>query len=747
MGAINHLEYNRRSNKDYQIHHLLPLPSTASSDGYLFAPPLPSSSSARLPPLPPRHALYGRNNNAIDDATWRERAEERAIERRAYIYREKLFAKHIASNIYTKFKPFTPQSFSVNSDLKARVIKFVRREVSGSFLKGIIILLTSLKSLFYQLQVFPSVDVVFLTTYVISIASQLDLRSASAIRLLSDFLNEDDAEHFSHEVCTFARSSFSSLEAFDRNVQYPRPERPDEAILNAVNGGRIDNSNGQKSDGKFNKLPPKPTRNVDQGLLNDNNRYASIRYDQSRKDGGRRGSGGQTNQEDYFRASHRGGRNDGRFSRIDRYAPERGGNDRNFRRSRSRSRSRSRNDGRASNYSSSRDKDRSKMYSNYYSNSPSRSRSRSRSRNSRSRSFSPAPRPRSRSQTPTHDDRLPSPVQPLTETALASISNNIQTTADGKHEPDALSFTLAPESDLDFELTPLDRSPHFDGPTVTSITPIGSSISIFGAAKRRSGSSIGLLQSIQKPLSQKSSSTSLGLLGRLGPVATSSVISSADDNASQSAFQSASQELLNSTYSNESENIVTELPISDLKTKLQDRLMAEYRTALANKGPTSACKLSGDALRLVLHERLRSEKSQSDSALRERVIVSRKRHLEDRELHSHRQEDEEEEEEGLQPTAITWNADTRALLLARLEEEKSRTNGIAADSDEYIPVDTGNIIEVARTGKEESLRLALSQRRKSSGADKAAKVVAEVLMKDRADELRRKLKQRRVSAV
>lgn len=69
-----------------------------------------------------------------DETTWREREEERALERRKYVYREGLFAKHIASNRYTGFKPFTPQAFASNPELKSRVIKFIRREVSSSLI-------------------------------------------------------------------------------------------------------------------------------------------------------------------------------------------------------------------------------------------------------------------------------------------------------------------------------------------------------------------------------------------------------------------------------------------------------------------------------------------------------------------------------------------------------------------------------------------------------------------------------------
>jgi hypothetical protein len=37
----------------------------------------------------------------VQHLVWREREQERALERRRYIYREGLYAKHVASNRYT----------------------------------------------------------------------------------------------------------------------------------------------------------------------------------------------------------------------------------------------------------------------------------------------------------------------------------------------------------------------------------------------------------------------------------------------------------------------------------------------------------------------------------------------------------------------------------------------------------------------------------------------------------------------
>lgn len=138
LGPIEHLIHNIRSAKDYSTHYLLPLHTITGSNSASTSNPLPPARNSRRPPPTstlPRHALYGRARllqNQTDSPSWREREEEIALERRKYVYREGLYAKHVASNRYTGFKPFTPQTFANNPDMKAKVIKFIRREVGFS---------------------------------------------------------------------------------------------------------------------------------------------------------------------------------------------------------------------------------------------------------------------------------------------------------------------------------------------------------------------------------------------------------------------------------------------------------------------------------------------------------------------------------------------------------------------------------------------------------------------------------------
>lgn len=119
--------------------------------------------------------------------------EDLALQKRKYVYRHGLYVKHVASNRFTRvrlclsgresrnakscllqYRDHTAQQFSSSPELKQRLTRWLRRE----------------------LQVFDGVDLEFLVGYCVSIASQLELRSDAAVRLLSEFLGDRDAEHF-----------------------------------------------------------------------------------------------------------------------------------------------------------------------------------------------------------------------------------------------------------------------------------------------------------------------------------------------------------------------------------------------------------------------------------------------------------------------------------------------------------------------------------------------------------------------
>src|SRR5699024_949070 len=85
-----------------------------------------------------------------------QRKLDHALERRRRVYRNLTFAKHVASNRYTKYKPYPgPEGFRVNP-MYARLLSiFLQRE----------------------LQVWPHLDIPFLSYYIPALLSHMDIRS------------------------------------------------------------------------------------------------------------------------------------------------------------------------------------------------------------------------------------------------------------------------------------------------------------------------------------------------------------------------------------------------------------------------------------------------------------------------------------------------------------------------------------------------------------------------------------------
>ncbi|QRV81533.1 E3 ubiquitin-protein ligase Topors [Ceratobasidium sp. AG-Ba] len=151
----------------------------------------------------------------VQDTTTAEEAEQdefdRAVEMRRWVYRYGLFAKHVASNKHTRFRPNpTPQQISSSQELQSRCQMFVRRE----------------------LRVWPNLDIEFLTNFILSLAKAIDIRTEAAIKLISEFLDMGGrrspaggtiAEHFVHELYSYLRSPFRDLPAYDAVVQYDIP--------------------------------------------------------------------------------------------------------------------------------------------------------------------------------------------------------------------------------------------------------------------------------------------------------------------------------------------------------------------------------------------------------------------------------------------------------------------------------------------------------------------------------------------
>lgn len=150
---------------------------------------------------------------------------------RRNVYRNQLYSLRVGSNRLSQYTEVTPDQFNRDEALVSRARKWIRRELQVfSFLNpeaeeenrgrdpvprpG-----------HRRLDQRRANNAEFLLEYVIAILRTVDLKGSAgqAQELLRDFVGRDNARLFLHELLAWLRSPYTSLEDWDRHVQYPTP--------------------------------------------------------------------------------------------------------------------------------------------------------------------------------------------------------------------------------------------------------------------------------------------------------------------------------------------------------------------------------------------------------------------------------------------------------------------------------------------------------------------------------------------
>lgn len=131
-----------------------------------------------------------------------------ALERRRFVYRHHLYAKHVASNRYTRYRPYPgPAGFRTNPTYARLLSVFLQRE----------------------LQVWPHLDVEFLSYYIPALLAHVDIRSDAFRERLTEWIDDrNDTQHLVHEMELFVRSGRGGLglDQYDHCpwLQYDAPQ-------------------------------------------------------------------------------------------------------------------------------------------------------------------------------------------------------------------------------------------------------------------------------------------------------------------------------------------------------------------------------------------------------------------------------------------------------------------------------------------------------------------------------------------
>jgi hypothetical protein len=145
---------------------------------------------------------------------------DEALLRRRYVYRNQLFSLHVGSNRLSRFRDLTPQLFSNDAELVSRARKWIRRE-----LQVFEFLSSDAPSSSNPTSTRRAGNAEFLLEYIIAILKTVDMQGSGgqAEEMLQEFLGRENTRLFLHELRAWLRSPYTSLEDWDRAVQYAQP--------------------------------------------------------------------------------------------------------------------------------------------------------------------------------------------------------------------------------------------------------------------------------------------------------------------------------------------------------------------------------------------------------------------------------------------------------------------------------------------------------------------------------------------
>ncbi|KAI0862093.1 hypothetical protein F4860DRAFT_129706 [Xylaria cubensis] len=170
-------------------------------------------------PLRSRWTAERANRRYYEHSRHQPVTQDRAIIRRQQIYRNRLYSSHMGSNSRSRYRDITPALFESEPELVSRARAWLRRELQVfAFLRTP----SSPQSSDDAMTRRRANNAEFLLEYIIAILKTVDIQGSqgAAEDMLSDFLGRENTKLLLHELRSFLRSPWS-IEAWDRNVQYP----------------------------------------------------------------------------------------------------------------------------------------------------------------------------------------------------------------------------------------------------------------------------------------------------------------------------------------------------------------------------------------------------------------------------------------------------------------------------------------------------------------------------------------------
>ena len=205
---VRSVEYDWRSPQDFKSYQITPTRSEA--------PPSHPRTSTGHRTFAPRRQRPVSHVDRTPRLTLSV-STDAALRRRRVVYQKQLYSLHVGSNRLSRFRDLTPQVFAQDEELVSRARKWIRRELQ----------------VFQYLNARQEEESItrkannaeFLLEYIVAILKTVNIKGSGgqAEDMLSDFLGRDNTRLFLHELRAWLRSPYSSLDDWDRHVQYGAP--------------------------------------------------------------------------------------------------------------------------------------------------------------------------------------------------------------------------------------------------------------------------------------------------------------------------------------------------------------------------------------------------------------------------------------------------------------------------------------------------------------------------------------------
>ncbi|KAJ5885246.1 Zinc finger RING-type [Penicillium taxi] len=239
---------------------------------------------------------------------------------RRNVYANQLYSLRVGTNRLSQYNEVLPEYFNRDEALVSRARKWIRRELQVfSFLNPEPERdETSLNNVprpgQQRLENRRANNAEFLLEYIIAILRTVDIKDSAgqAEELLKDFLGRENARLFLHELLAWLRSPYTSLENWDRHVQYRNTSRS-----SSIRGMRRSSQNYEQprrsaSPQNYNHSLSEPPIELS---ASDVRRDFSMPGSDS---GGNRGSRRDNGQSHHRRVSLKGGNDRSLFERVSR---------------------------------------------------------------------------------------------------------------------------------------------------------------------------------------------------------------------------------------------------------------------------------------------------------------------------------------------------------------------------------------------------------------------------------------------